>query len=360
MIKMTDSTYYKALLGFDMIFVFGTSLLGVQEKECVERAGKTIRNYVVSKRTTDDTVNGIRVKSFDEMEDYEKTNGLIIIARAKHNESQTKKMLKEEGFKNIIVRQWSCEQLCCDSHQTNADNYYGVKVILDEENSESNSSVNLLVYAVTSHLNKHETVIGWHSKYIKYIQAGAAISRKRICDITDDIGINISSKNPSYNETTAGYWIANNDMQHDYVGLYHYSRGIKLADRQLENVCKNNVDVVFQNPFEMNYEMLSSAGDGMLEAIKKATPEYIDAAEKYLLGHYFLQGNILIAKRNIFAEYYDWLYKVQCEMERINNPDKEKDARYIAHQSEHLMNVYFIKHAREHSVLFAPSLYIAW
>ena len=101
-----------------------------------------------------------------------------------------------------------------------------------------NNTPVICIYAVTSHKNLHKSISKYQSNYIKYIQAGAELADNIFCEITDNRGENISKWNPYYCELTAGYWVYKNDKVNEYVGLYHYSRGLDITDKQIESIAE--------------------------------------------------------------------------------------------------------------------------
>ena len=161
----------------------------------------------------------------------------------------------------------------------------------------------------------------YYSDYIRYIQAGAGLTDTRICELTDVDGENISEKNPYYCELTAGWWIFKNDQVHDYIGLYHYNRGLSLTDRQIEDIVRKKVDVVLPLPLVWRHELMTiyfhDTLDEMLAAVRRASPEYMVSIERFLSEKLFFAGNILLAKRKIYHVYYDWMFRILKEYEKI-------------------------------------------
>jgi len=58
------------------------------------------------------------------------------------------------------------------------------------------------------------------SKILTPIQVGASLSTKSLDMLQDNIGENISQKNPHYCELTAIYWAWKNDKTSDYLGFF--------------------------------------------------------------------------------------------------------------------------------------------
>ena len=58
--------------------------------------------------------------------------------------------------------------------------------------------------------------------------------RRNVCELKDNIGINISKYNPFFCETTGHFWIMNNAEKSDYVGVEHYRRHFDLGKEEGE------------------------------------------------------------------------------------------------------------------------------
>ena len=71
-------------------------------------------------------------------------------------------------------------------------------------------------------------------QYFVSVQAGAANTDVRVCDILDNEGDNISARNGDYSELTVLYWFWKNMMKKSqYYGLSHYRRYLILEVRDL-------------------------------------------------------------------------------------------------------------------------------
>lgn len=109
------------------------------------------------------------------------------------------------------------------------------------------------------------------------------------------------------------------------------------------------IDVVLPLPAVMNYEMLAFSGDNLVEPIKNVCPEYSITLEKHLSENILVPANILLAKREIYIEFYEWQYKVQLELEKT---EWGMGKRQIAYCSETLLNLWFRKNRDRFKMAF--------
>ncbi|MCI6932081.1 MAG: DUF4422 domain-containing protein [Tenericutes bacterium] len=180
----------------------------------------------------------------------------------------------------------------------------------------------------------------------------------------DNIGDNISLKNPFYCELTGMYWAWKN-LDAEYVGLAHYRRHFclkKKSKNKFDNVLTlkeankilENVDVIV--PKKRNYiiENLYSHYEHTLyvepldevgRIIEKKYPEYskyFEQLHKRTSAHMF---NMFIMKKNIFDGYCEWLFDILSEVEK--NVDQTKydsfHARFYGRLSELLLDIYLMK-----------------
>lgn len=217
------------------------------------------------------------------------------------------------------------------------------------------------------------------------IQVGAALSEDRMEGMLhDDVGENISEKNPMYCELTAQYWAWKND-EADYYGFCHYRRYFSfspetcpeddsgtiefdaLGKYALETMCLTDpariraavtaADFLVGAPMDflkMHQRDLYSQYESSpqhyakdmrltLEILKKRSPEYAEAADAYMSGHIFYPCNMFIMKKELFREYCGWLFPILEEAERqINFQDYSVEStRVIGRLSERLLGVFY-------------------
>ena len=206
----------------------------------------------------------------------------------------------------------------------------------------------LKLYVVSSHVDKPLEVKIENSKYEVPIQAGAALTDKRVCEINDYDGFDesISERNRRYSECTAIYWIGKH-IDSDYVGVEHYRRRFICSDEELESLMNQGVDIITTKPMKIedgikkNYVIGHYGGDWamLFELIKQYDSdnyEFYDSISDETEFHY---GNINIMKAELFREYCDWAFPIIDEYYR-RTPEKldvynRRDAGFLMERLSH-------------------------
>ena len=187
--------------------------------------------------------------------------------------------------------------------------------------------------------------------------------------IGDDIGDNISDKNAYYSELTAQYWAWKNIEQlgnPEYIGLMHYRRllnfypeSIKLGDPKRTKEACMSADIILQTPVGIHSNKRGSTCTCFFEQYREeqhiedliATrniiqEKYPEMLETFIDIVYRTEKiswcNVLLAKRDIFIAYSEWLFDVLFLLEKrvdlSNYTSYEK--RIFGFVSEILLNVY--------------------
>lgn len=177
----------------------------------------------------------------------------------------------------------------------------------------------------------------------------------------DNIGNNISLKNPYFCELTGLYYAWKN-LKSDYIGLVHYRRHFKgktkgknkfecvLSDKEINTLLKKS-DIIL--PKQRNYyietlyshykhTMYIEPLDITGEIIKKKYPKYyreFELLKKRKKAHMF---NMFIMKKDIMDKYCEFLFDVLFELEKeIDNSKYDSfHARFYGRISELLLDVW--------------------
>ncbi|MFT8592314.1 MAG: DUF4422 domain-containing protein [Bifidobacterium sp.] len=192
----------------------------------------------------------------------------------------------------------------------------------------------------------------------KPIQVGAE-GHEPIGYLRDDTEDNISSKNPHYCELTAQYWMWKNALE-DVIGLCHYRRYFftNSFSANASNIMKNDdidealsqAQMVIAKPRQFKYtnaEVFSHyhhIGDLLTcrQVLAEKCPIFLDAFDNMLMKKELSCFNMLITRKEVFAEYSSWLFSILAEVEErtdIRRYDKH-NARLYGFLSERLMNVW--------------------
>lgn len=198
------------------------------------------------------------------------------------------------------------------------------------------------------------------------LHVGAALHPDVLPDwVQDNEGENISDRNGKYSELTGLYWLWKN-CDADYIGLVHYRRhfatrswlGRRARDRfdriiggeELAQVLQK-ADVVVPNHRNYVIETVRSHYEHTLPAehldvtrdvIQERCPQYLAAFDKVMGGTKAHMFNMFIMRRDLLADYCDWLFPILFELEQRTD-DSAYDAfnlRYPGRVSEMLLDVW--------------------
>jgi len=229
----------------------------------------------------------------------------------------------------------------------------------------------------------------FENNIVSPIHVGKACSNNTLSFIGDDINDNISNKNPYFCELTATYWIWKN-IKADVVGLFHYRRYLNLLDDNTKDYYLNNCILdkygitqdnikSLLNDFDIVVPCQTQATnisvydyykkehiiedlDITLDVIKELHPSYFEIAKSYFLENSQMYcGNMLIANKEIFDEYAQWLFSILFAVEKrihsnvINRNTYQQ--RVYGFLAERLMGV-FLKTRQDLRVKEVPLLFL--
>lgn len=195
-------------------------------------------------------------------------------------------------------------------------------------------------------------------RYLYPIQVGTENAKELFENMLhDNVGENISKKNPMYCELTAQYWAWKN-VDAEYYGFFHYRRYMSFSNKRMKSnqfedveidylddesikqlelekipeiipmhdviattpvkLCKlnetthNNAEQYSLTPYQYQEDI-----DVLLDIIKEKYPAYYKDAVYYLYKYpYGYFCNMFIMRRDIFFEYSSWLFSILEEHER--------------------------------------------
>lgn len=206
------------------------------------------------------------------------------------------------------------------------------------------------------------------------IQVGKEISQYNLDILSDNIGDNISKKNPMYCELTALYWAWKNLRNIDFIGLCHYRRyfdfhkqshwylpisimptqamqhfDFSIPSTVFNKLKQGNIIVskkeILRESLYTHYCIFHISDD--IRTLKKVIEEqndyqYIQAFNKVMLQDSFSPYNMFIMSWNEFDKYCTWLFSVLSKVENkidISNYNNVQ-RRIYGYMAERLLNIY--------------------
>lgn len=211
-------------------------------------------------------------------------------------------------------------------------------------------------------------------EWVTPIQVGAISCKKHVANILDCDGENISDKNCNYSELTALYWIWKNrlgylsdDSKYEYYGLMHYRRILEFTEDDVLRLADNNVDIVL--PYPMPYEpdieehhkryLKQEDWDAVQKAVMEIHPEYARIFPDILKQKFFYNYNIMLARKEILAEYCNWLFPILERIEELSIPrGAERADRYIGYIGETLATLYFMSQKNRLNIMHTGCVFL--
>ncbi len=188
------------------------------------------------------------------------------------------------------------------------------------------------------------------------VQVGAYRKEKIKQFIPDDMGENISVKNPVFCELTGLYWAWKN-MDYNWLGLVHYRRF--FSSKNGKNVLQKcdlfpmleqyRVFVPRKRHYyiETVYSHYDHTFDGAQldkarRIIAEKFPDYIEDFDGFMQKRSAWLFNMMIMPRNLIESYCSWLFNILFELEKqIDTSDMTPfEKRYAGRISERLFNVW--------------------
>ncbi len=321
-------------------------------------------------------IEGIPVKPIEECP----KDIFIVVAVTELVQKDVLPMLQEKGYSNIFALGQHEEHLLMSEYydsigmfptleklrgknaqdNSNEANSFGIigdgndEMITDSTCTEDESKIaeesarklDLNMYEVGNHRDNVLSSRPPLRAYEHPIQAGAALSDKRIADILDNIGINISEKNKQYCEMTASYWIWKN-KKHGWKGIEHYRRHLLVRPELIGD----DIDALLPLPYicypnemyQFRRFISEDVKNALLEGLKAVHPNEYDEYYKILMGQYQYTYNMVCARNEVFDAYCKWFFEITEYIETLSDKYPEiKETRALSYVAEVLTNIYFM------------------
>ena len=210
------------------------------------------------------------------------------------------------------------------------------------------------VYLTRSHFDK-ALKEEYYTPFTEPIQVGAALTDIDIAQLKDNKGENLSRRNQDYCEMSAVYWAWKNDRDSDYIGLCHYRRRFVIDEGMIDYIVSEGYDAIYTIPqlidgglreefVERNYFLTPEMWELTEKAIRRLSPEYLEAWERLTESYFLLPYNMFIMRRDIFDDYCTWVFVILGEVDRFYLAQGvQRNDRYLGYIAEILNTVYVMK-----------------
>lgn len=352
----------KELKSASNILVYGTE--EILDTTCIflNKFGIQTKKVKVAREniTSDEYIEKLRAQMADV---------LLVATRMEYQEKIMAKLadfeIKDIIFVTSEIYNFLRVEYVKKSYEENGKSIVQLNELSKKENF-SNSSGELKVFMVKSDkdkaLNKKVDLPSW----IIPIQAGRACTDLEISEVTDNKGDNISERNARYCELTAMYWIWKH-ADYKYIGLCHYRRHFVIDETDVNYLLGSDIDVVLPIPTVCNGSVkeyyyrnhVASHFEDMMRLLKDKYFEYYKTAKDVFNKEYYYACNMLIARRDVFDEYCNWLFNILFELEEICEPQTDKyHGRYMGFLAERLTSLYFMHNKDKLKIAHVDKIFI--
>ena len=306
---------------------------------------------VTRKENNPDEIDGIKV--YDIAQAAKFRNCLVIVAVPEIYHFEIRDILRVAGFNNVMF-------LDCDAEYSLMASYFREKHLFTciEDIALSDETKDISIFMVKSVADKPLRNVYAPDETVRIIQAGAALTQDRIAELVDNTGSNISCRNRNYSELTVTYWVWKNVRAH-YKGVFHYRRILEAQDWSRIG----NVDVVLPLPFmcypnaSAQYKRYVSVSDFevLMDVLHDYSTDYYNFAEHHFSGPVLYNGNLLVAKEDIFDSYCQFLFDILSKVDQrfVNRQD-----RYLGYLGELLTSLFMTRHAAQLRIVHAKKRWL--
>ena len=232
------------------------------------------------------------------------------------------------------------------------------------------NEMNGKMYVVT-----HKTAVIPCLKDYVPILVGADIHPEIIeYETVDNLGINISKKNPNYCELTGIYWVWKNTYS-DIIGISHYrryfTRNSILCNPKLyltideASILLEKKRIILPKVRYSPTSIISAINRApnlndvkeMYHAIASCFPQYIDDYLWYLRQNEAHLYNMFVMKWSDFSDYCNWIFTILDYIEARHDMNAETDSyrlRLYGFLSERLISVWVHHNIDETEIEYYP------
>lgn len=351
----------KALIESKSVTIYGAGIVAYGVYLALNEIYKIEKiDFVVSDTSAHRMIKFCDVKDVSEI-DVNDEQGLFIVATPEVYHAEIKEKLDCRNIRNIIYVTNQVEFLFMSQYYKKKTDFVILKneipkgYIPSKDLDENDALVCMCqsVYDV-----ELETKI-MRESFVKTMHVGKQIDNMIESELVDCTGDNISEKNRMYSELTATYWLWKNSDKM-YKGIYHYRRQLNVSNREIQWCIENDVDVILPLPYVCYPDTKGQYGryideedeQILFRAIQECVPDEIDVIQEILENKYIYNYNMLIAKREVFDSYCEWMFPILFKAEDIRKSIRPNGkARFAGYFGEVLTSVFFLKNRNKYNIV---------
>lgn len=375
----------RELLGKTKFYIYGAGVFAFQTMLAIkEKTGLSPEAFITSVKTSEgDSIDGIPVLPLSELPRYQ-LEATFLVATPEIYHEEIKKTLLSRGVTEIHCLSMAEENRLMGEYLKKV---YHLKTVPGETCSSKGEGVSgygqctaktesvsggvctfekeralpVSVYMVCSAKDRPLDRAHFPADYVKPVWAGG---RKGSGDfiLYDDTGESISHKNPDYCELTVTYWAWKNRTD-AYKGICHYRRIFDVSQADLLAALEDGADMIVPFPYVC---WPNAAGQilryvsredfaSLRKALQETCPGYVPDFQKMCENSLFYNYNMLLARREIFDDYAEFLFRVldRAEAYCIKSGEFRND-RYAGYLGEILTSLYLFIHREDKQIVHAP------
>lgn len=294
-------------------------------------------------------IDGIPVRTIDRAP----KNALVLVGVTELLQEEILAGLRRKGFRNIFTLTQREEHKLMSAYFGSLGRF----PLADGNKRQAQEPVDVAMYEVRNHRDKKLKNPPGLQSFEKTIQAGAALTRKRLAELADDTGENISVKNRQYCEMSAAYWIWKNTA-HDWVGLEHYRRHLLVKPEMLLREADAILPLPYQCFPDTAAQLRRFVSEEVLQALfsslRALHPKEYDSYREIIYGPFQYTYNLFCVRREVFCDYCQWFFEITGLMESMAEEVPEiGNTRALSYVAEALTNLYFMHNRGRCRILHA-------
>lgn len=344
------------------IYIYGAGVIAYGAYVALrDLLGIKVSAFLVTDRGNQlEQIDGIPVKTFGESQIA--SSYFIVIATPEEYHENIEQLLLQNGNLNYLKLDSHIEYVLMGRYFKEICN---ANLIEDYETFDFDHMASVGIYMAVSHMDRKLKTIYREVPWIKKIQVGAVLTKKRITELTDENCNAFSEKNALYGELSATYYAWKNGI-YDVTGIFHYRRVLSVTREQLGLLVNKEIEVILPLPFVCypdasgQYGRYLSETDVkvMLDVLKEKELDHFERFRELLKKSYLYNYNMLIARKEVFDDYCGWIFPLleeitdRCERKKCN-----RSPRYIGRIGEILTSLYFMRNERKWKIVHAEKIW---